>query len=253
VSKLRTSIAILGAPELPLRSRLRVLTVGARLAAGRPAEITVEVAGGSIFLAADTLGLDWRVLAEVLLEDDYATDYTGATVVDIGAHKGYMSAYALARGAKIVYAYEPEERNFAYLSRAAVSFDGQLQARRAAVGAREREAELHVSDEPWAHSILETPTSGHAVESSRIRVVPLADVLAEATEPGGRVIVKIDAEGAECEIVLETAEEWWHRVNELFIELHDTSPCSPSELVDRLTGAGLRPVASDGQILHLRR
>lgn len=253
MSKLRTTIGILRTSELPLRSRFRVLAIGARLAVRRPADVAVDVAGGSIFMAAGSLDLDWRVLAEVLLENDYATDYTGATVVDIGAHKGYASAYALARGATIVFAYEPEEQNFAYLARAADSFEGRLQASRAAVGARAREAALHVSDEPWAHSILESPTSGHAVQSSRIHVIPLADVLAEARGAGGRLIVKIDAEGAECEIVLETPEEAWEPVDEAFVELHDTSPCSPSALVDRFVATGLRPVASDSQILHLRR
>ena len=152
-----------------------------------------------------------------------------------------------------MYAYEPEERNFAYLSRAAASFDGRLQARRAAVGAREREAELRVSDEPWAHSILETPTRGHTVHSSRVRVVPLAEVLVEAGEAGGRVIVKIDAEGAECEIVLESPEEVWDTVDEVFVELHDTSPCAPSELLDRLAAVGLRDAGSSPHMLHLRR
>jgi FkbM family methyltransferase len=253
MSRLRTSARILGTRELPVRSRLRLLGVGARLAAGRRAEIAVGIAGGTVFLGRDSLDLDWRVLAEVFLERDYETDFGGATVVDIGAHKGYLSGYALARGAKTVHAYEPEERNFAYLSRAAASLDGRLHAHRAAVGAHEREAEFHVSDEPWAHSLLGMPTRGHTVRATRVRVVPLSDVLADAKGTGGRLIVKIDAEGAECEIVLETPEEAWSSVDEVFVELHGESPCSPSELVDRLTGTGLRPLESDGQILHFRR
>jgi FkbM family methyltransferase len=253
MSRLRTSARILGTQELPLRSRLKLLGIGARLAVGRRAEVAVGIAGGTVFLSRDSLDLDWRVLAEVFLEGDYATDFRGATVVDIGAHKGYLSAYALARGAKAVHAYEPEERNFAYLSRAAASLDGRLHPHRAAVGASDREAEFHVSDEPWAHSLLETPARGHAVQTQRVRVVPLMDVLAEAKGPGERMIVKIDAEGAECEIVLETPIEAWSRVDEVFVELHDTSPCQPAEIGNRLTATGLRSVSSGGQILHMRR
>ena len=49
----------------------------------------------------------------------YAGDYRGAFVVDVGAHKGYYGAYALAHGARWVVSYEPETANFALLERAA--------------------------------------------------------------------------------------------------------------------------------------
>ena len=47
------------------------------------------------------------------------TDYAGAVVLDLGAHKGYFGAYALARGARLVISFEPETANLELLERGA--------------------------------------------------------------------------------------------------------------------------------------
>ena len=53
----------------------------------------------TIYLSRDDYEIDWASLAFVAVDEAYAGDYGGATVVDIGAHKGYYGAYALAQGA----------------------------------------------------------------------------------------------------------------------------------------------------------
>jgi FkbM family methyltransferase len=254
MSRAATSMRLLRARELPMTGKLRALSVGARLAAGRPAQVVVSVGNGRVVLARESLDYDWRVFEEVFVEGEYETDFGGATVVDVGAHKGYFSAYALARGATTVAAYEPEERNFAYLERAAASFGGRLRAYRLAVGAAEGEADLRVSDQAWAHSLLTAPTQGEVVSVQHVAVRALAPALAEARAAGGgRLLVKVDAEGAECELVLETAPDIWRGVDEAFVELHESAPCEPDAIAERLFAAGLRAVRSDAHMLHVRR
>ena len=56
----------------------------------------------------------------------------------------------------------------------------------------------------------------------------MTDVVASVTASpaGDRLVAKIDAEGAECEIVLQTPVEVWQSVDEVFIEFHDFAGCS---------------------------
>jgi hypothetical protein len=71
--------------------------------------------------------------------------------------------------------------------------------------------------------------------------------------PEDRLLVKIDAEGAECEIVLDTPLEAWRDVDGVLIEVHDFAPCTAGELAGHLEGAGLRVVDDIFGVLHIRR
>ena len=83
----------------------------------------------------------------------------------------------------------------------------------------------------------------------------MTEVVASAAErpAGTRLVVKIDAEGAECEIVLETSVESWHDVDEVFLEFHDFAPCSRGAIIDHLERAGLALVDEAFGVIHLSR
>ncbi|MDP8910950.1 MAG: FkbM family methyltransferase [Actinomycetota bacterium] len=213
-----------------------------------PKEQRVTLDGIDIYLARDGSLSDVGTLYEIFISGDYDTDYRDAVVVDLGAHKGYFGAYALHRGAAAVLSYEPESTNFGYLERAAASARSdafEWRVSKTAVGARGGEAELNVSPDSWTHSLL--PRPGRMVDSEQIRVVAMADVLDEARSLGGRrLIVKMDVEGAECEIVAKTPTESWRGVDELFLELHGFSPCSFAQVANQLQLAGLESARSGG-------
>ena len=80
-------------------------------------------------------------------------------------------------------------------------------------------------------------------------VIPFRDVIEEAAAFKRRVIVKIDVEGSECEVVLQTAPELWATVDELFIEMHSFAPCSTEDIVAHVP----MDVASADGLLHLLR
>lgn len=239
---------------LPFRKRLR------------PAHAyPIELRRGEppVYLSGKDLTIDRVALFEIFLHRCYATDYEDAVVVDVGAHKGYYGAYSLLRGARTVLSYEPEGRNFDFLERTASSFRSagrDWQVHKAAAGSRSGEVELQVSEESFAHSVLRLPSSGRrqAVATERVPVIAMDDVLkAAASFSGRRFIVKVDAEGAECDIILPTPVEAWRGVDELFVEVHSFAPCGAEEIVAHLAGAELvlRATAQslETQILTLSR
>ena len=180
-------------------------------------------------------------------------------MIDVGGHKGYYGAFAIHEGAAEVRSYEPESTNFGALTRASETFGGRWIAHRAAVGAVAGEATLHVNAESAGHSIVHEQSEGPrpTVGSETVPVVPMQDLLEAASEPAGRLIVKIDAEGAECDIVLGTSIELWRRVDHVFLEVHDFAPCPSAAIVTHLEQAGLEVtlhvVDAEAELVGLER
>ena len=112
---------------------------------------------GDVFLSHADYAIDWESFKWVVADDAYPTDYEGAVVLDLGAHKGYYGAHALARGARTVISFEPETANLELLERAAAAY----RARGARLAdSRRRPSErsaarpmLRVMDGSWAHSL----------------------------------------------------------------------------------------------------
>lgn len=218
-----------------------------------------QFAEGTLLFGRESFSVDRIAYFGVFLEGWYRSDYRGAVVVDIGGHKGYFGAYALLEGASEVRSYEPESRNFAALERTAARFRRAWVVHRAAVGATSGSAELHVSAESAGHSVVYEEHEGgrRAVGSECVAVVAMQDVLEGAAERRARVIVKIDAEGSECEIVLGTPVEAWRTVDQVFLEVHDFARCTSEDIVEHLSDAGLRVVGhavdSEAELLALSR
>ncbi len=218
--------------------------------------------GGRVFLNRSTLASDLETLREIFVprKNPYRADYEGAVVVDVGAHKGYFGAFALLGGASCVLSYEPASENFTLLERAAASFRRrglQWETRRAAVGEEAGSGVLSLSAESWTHSLhARLPPSGpaHRVSSEVVSIVAGRDVLEDARRKasGERLIVKIDAEGAECEIC-RAAASVWDPVDELFVETHESAPCAVDDLLAEPRRSGLAPVENQDLVLRLTR
>lgn len=175
----------------------------------------------------------------------YATSYAGARVLDIGAHKGYYGAYVLARGAQAVRSYEPESRNFDALELATASFRGRgadWTVERAAVAAQPGAGQLVVSrTSSSTHSLVaQSRTAEDSAEREAVSVVTAERALREVVAGGSqRVIVKVDAEGAECDILLGTPADLWRSVDEIFVEVHGFASCTAEDIISHLAAAGL--------------
>jgi FkbM family methyltransferase len=226
----------------------------------RPANAyATRLGNGTIFLSHDDFDIDLRSLAFVVVDEPYRTDYADAVVVDLGAHKGYYGAYALALGARAVVSFEPERANLELLHRAAASYGlARWHVREAAVGATGGTAELHVMGASWGHA-LHPPDrfSQYEVGTQSVRVDSLAAALEDASVLGrgdARLVVKLNIEGAECETVLGTPAGAWEMVDEVFVETHPWASCGAAELSAHLAPAGLSELeGSHPLVLRLRR
>jgi FkbM family methyltransferase len=198
-------------------------------------------AAGTLHFGRQSFSVDRVAYFGIFLERWYRADYHDAVVVDVGAHKGFYGAHALLEGAAEVHSYEPEAENAALLSRTAETFGRSWIVHRAAVGAASGTARLLVSAESAGHSIVTAQTEGarRTLRTETVDVVAMTDVLEDAFRPDSRLIVKIDAEGAECDIVLGTPVSAWRNVHLVFLEMHDFAPCSTSAILAHLAEAGL--------------
>lgn len=232
----------LRATSMPARVRRDLIALAVAKRVARPAEWTVRLPPGVVYLSERSFREDTDVLYEVLESEVYKTRYEGAVVVDVGAHRGYYGAYALWRGARAVFSFEPEAHNYASLTRAADLLrrrPGQeWRIHHAAVSSAPGRATLYVTKGSWAHSLFDYRA---APETQDVSVVAMADVLslASAAADAAPLIVKVDAEGAECSIILDTPPSSWERVAVLFLDVHPPAPCSRSAMVAYLDRAGL--------------
>lgn len=246
--------------HIPLRTRLGLLVVGIRRRLRPKSAYPVRYGPCVVYLSHGDLAVDRALLDFVVAEEAYATDYRGAAVLDIGAHKGYFGAYALARGAQSVVSFEPEQTNLALLEHSAAASraaGADWRVRAVAVGPVEGEAELHVIGASWGHA-LHPPEdfAEHEVGTQRVAVVALADVLAGARGAIGaaRLVVKVNIEGEECATVLGTPAAAWEGVSEAFVETHPWATCDADELAAHLAPGGLtRAQSVHPMVLRLRR
>lgn len=246
--------------RVPLAARRDLLRAELRRRLRPKAEYPVRYGSERVFLTDADYNVDWESLKFVVADEAYAGEYRGAVVLDVGAHKGYYGAYALARGARVVISFEPEQANVELLERSAALARGRgadWRVRASAVGAEEGEAELHVMGASWGHA-LHPPDefAKHEVGLQRVPVEAMADVLDEARSLAGdgRLVVKVNTEGEECSIVLGTPAAAWEVVDELFVEVHPWASCGASELAAHVAGAGFSPLPSPMEpVLRLRR
>jgi len=246
--------------RVPLRTRGDLLLAELRRRLRPQPAYAVRCGPGKVFLSDDDYAIDWESLKFVVADEAYAGDYAGVVVLDLGAHKGYYGAYALARGARLVVSFEPETANVELLERAAATYRRAAvdwQIRPSAVGAERGEAELHVMNASWGHA-LHPPEAWaeYEVGVQRVPVEAMSSVLDDARllAAGAPLVVKVNIEGEECSVVLGTPVERWEGVTDLFVELHSWAACTAVELAEHLLPAGLTEVPSAmAPVLRLHR
>jgi FkbM family methyltransferase len=173
------------------------------------AELPIE---GGRFVLIRTGTTDTKVYKDIWIDKAYAPiGGSPAVIVDAGGHIGLAAAYFATRYPSAdIYVIEPDDANFAMLTRNTEQFPN---VHRIKAGLWGEHASLHISNpdaSPWAFSLR----AGGDIEG-----VTVPDVL----EMSGRHridLLKMDIEGAEIE-VLESAQTWIHRVDALAVELHD--------------------------------
>ena len=212
----------------------------ARIAVG---DARIELGGSADF------AIDWKAFSAIFADEEYAAEYSGAHVLDVGAHRGYFGAYALTSGASAVASFEPEVRNYETLARTAKRVGDKWLTRQAAVGERSGTGTLLVDRLSWSHSLVKV---ARPVAEQLVAIVTLEQALEDVPLDSPCVIVKIDAEGSECDILARP--EALARVDVLLVEWHpEKAPCSRDELTRSVEQAGLRLRPRNDTILRYVR
>jgi FkbM family methyltransferase len=246
--------ALRRAPSLPARARaaLVLATVSQHLRL-RPAVRSIPLLGGRF--ACEIATDDHSILNEIFSSPPaYGDDLRDAVVVDIGGHKGYFAAHAFLCGAARVITYEPASANFAAISRARASLvkrGHDWRAHRQAVSSEPSTATLYLHEsESSAHSLVHSPQHGRGTET--VEVVSITDVIADAFELGRPLVVKVDAEGVECTIILDSPADAWSHVSQVLVDLWEC-PCAEA-IMARLEELGLGSIdRTRAHVLRARR
>jgi FkbM family methyltransferase len=197
---------------------------------GKPIQLFIRDAPQPIWLRKGTS--DFDVMEQVFVHREY--DFTGwpshhamiqrayaellgagkvPVVVDCGANIGFASIwFALRYPRAIVYAVEPEQRNFAMLSRNVATY-ANIMPIQAGISDRVTRVSLrNPQDEPWACQTEE-------VENGDIETVTIPDLLARAPN-SAPLIAKIDIEGYETSL-FRSNTAWADRTPLVVFEMHD--------------------------------
>jgi FkbM family methyltransferase len=156
---------------------------------------------------------------------DYGDIPAGGVVVDIGAHLGAFTLYAMAEGADRVYAFEPDPLLCRTLREnvAANGFSRHVIVTEAAVVGqptaavrfeREENASGHV-----ARSMEHSNAAGAPASTIAVRALTLSEILAEHGISCVDLL-KIDCEGSEYDIIFAEAPAAWTRVRQVRLEYH---------------------------------
>jgi FkbM family methyltransferase len=220
---------------------------------------SIRLPVGEIFVDGQDAAIDFQVLGQVLLDEVYSgVHLRDKVVIDLGAHKGYFAAYALMAGAKAVFSYEPEPMNFECLRRFAETarLRGKIiEVIEAAGGAADGELTLYTSCESWRHTTI----AGLSEVSRGKLQVPcnsLSSILANVRQrfPEESIILKVDAEGAECAILLHSPEECFASIREVVFEYHSFAGCGLESILARIGVLGFEYAACVKEAdLHILR
>ncbi len=186
-------------------------------------ETFIQQFGGDTKMKMRVNTYDRLAVHEVWEVEEYKDDNfiinPADVIIDIGAHIGSFSVWAARQAPNgRVYAFEPNDENFFFLEENKKLNDlTNLSTYKFAVAEKEGEASFFNSDHlSMSHSFFET-----GVENSMtVRTMSLAGIL-QANKIDHVDYLKIDAEGAEYLILLNTPPEVLNKVDKILLEYHD--------------------------------
>lgn len=177
--------------------------------------------------------LDMVAFAEIFLREVYKGDYGGLRILDIGAYHGYTALYFLSRGAQSVVCVEPSPQSVERLrAQVLANPHASLQVYPVALGAQPGEAHLGIEGPPLLHTLQ---LASVAEANLRVPVWNLAQLL-DTIGWDAIDLAKVNCEGCEHALLLQSAAETLLRVRAYWVQVHG----SPDAIQKRLLGLGYR-------------
>ncbi len=222
---------------------------------GKDIEVLVESDADNSVFEEIFVDRDYGVCDEVIKKAGVSSAGACGAVLDIGAHKGYFSIYAsVLNGVVKIFAYEPEEKNFAVLKEnLKMNRVKNVFAKNVAVTGNDGVCELFLSEDSHNHSVISDDKS---IVSRKVNCVSLQTIIEKHLVKEGCEyidLVKMDSEGAEFEI-LERVDnpvsggvnglsgmEIFKKIKSFYIEYHEFLPeMRAQKLVDILKKHGYK-------------
>jgi len=194
-------------------------------------EVTVECRNGLKYILRPKKLGDLVIFVEIIGKNIYTSHFSiVGTIVDIGAHIGIFSVLAGKTG-NHVYAYEPFPSNFKLLKKnIEINSLTNVKAFQKAVGSKMGVRSLFIDAKfSGGHSLY--PFEGHPFNGSiKCQTTTLEDIF--VSNDLERInFLKIDCEGAEYEILLNTPKRFLHRIDKIVIECHGGSGMRIADLL----------------------
>ena len=213
-----------------------------RAAAGE-AVTEIRLRDGSVITAPPENTL-WPIFSNTWYHCSYTKHCRipkNAVVVDVGANVGVFSLFA-SRVARLVYSLEPASSNFSRLV-SNVSRHRNTVPLRLACAARDGRAVLNLSGEPIAFSLKTDACQG---EQEMVDVISLSSLF-DRYKISCCDFLKLDCEGSEFDIILESEPSLFERITRIVLEYHDhlSDKFSHHDLLRRLESLGFRATAYD--------
>ena len=178
---------------------------------------------------------DDSVFNEIFIERDYKdleTTIKNATnqIIDIGGHTGMFAIYARTLNPNIpITIYEPGQENFTTLKEnLKQNHIKNITAKNLAISDKQGQATLYLSEDSHNHSLTEKTKK---TDKTQITQTTTLDRIVKTKTD----LVKIDAEGAEFEIIESASPETLKLIKTIYIEYHQNDP---TPLTQKLQKAG---------------
>ncbi len=187
---------------------------------------------------------DLSVFEEVFVDKDYGLlddtiKKSNNFIIDIGAHKGFFSIYANTLNAKTpIFSYEPENNNFQEFKINLKNNNAENVFPKNIAVAKDTDTKiLYISEDSHNHSIND---KNQKTSEQKVSATTLDKILTSAfkkTQKNYCDLLKLDAEGAEYEILNSTSTESFKKIKKIYIEYHEFEGGKKKEELKRILEA----------------
>lgn len=193
---------------------------------------------GTVFLIRGNI-FDAGIIREVVIQDYYHIEQIkrGYTIVDIGGSVGAFSILA-AKKAEKVFVYEPFPDNYSIIKKnISLNKLKNVIPFRTAVYSKNGKIKLFVEKENLGgHSLY-----GNSDNFIEIKTTTLKGIF-DSNHLDKIDLLKMDCEGAEYDILLNTPKSYLRKINKLYMEHHSVKGHSLEQLKQLLEKNGFRVI-----------
>lgn len=168
--------------------------------------------------------IHWGLISNIFINQEYTARgfeiQPNDVVIDIGAHKGTFVGFAANRTKNLIIAFEPDPQNFKYLE--GFIHDNQIknvEIKNFAVDTKSGETDLYLAQSSSRHTItgIDQLNGDPLFESIKVKTLTLSDIINSFDAVD---FLKMDCEGAEIGILIDSEERTLRKIRHLIAEVH---------------------------------